>query len=156
MRYLIDFVNQKGMKEDEILNRAVYEAQRYNAQKIVFEVRNIQSHMYEKLRDLLRGSGIRLQDYKTATATGAQAQELDFSITNIGELFEQRMVSLPFNLHDHETQTKMGQFITQLIRWKPKPPGKTSWHLQRDLDRPQEPRSQVDTELRRWLGVAAP
>jgi hypothetical protein len=74
-----------------------------------------------------------LVPYKTATATGAQAQETDFSITSIGTLVDERMVSFPFDLSDHETQKKMGEFITQLVRWKPKPPGKSSWHLVRDL-----------------------
>jgi hypothetical protein len=132
-RYLIDFVNEKGMKEDEIINRAVYEAQRLGCKTIVFEIRNIQAHMFEKLRDALRGKSIRLVPYKTATATGAQAQETDFSITSIGTLVDERMVSFPFDLNDHETQKKMGEFITQLVRWKPKPPGKSSWHLVRDL-----------------------
>jgi hypothetical protein len=133
MRYLIDLVNEKGMKEDDIINRAVFEAERLDCKTIVFEIRNIQAHMFEKLKERLRGRGIRLVPYKTATATGAQAEEADFSITSIGKLFEERMVSLPFALDDHETQQKMGDFITQLLRWKPKPPGKSSWHLVRDL-----------------------
>ena len=133
-RYLIDFVNEKGMKnQDDICLRAVHEAQRYDCKTIVFELRSQQGMMYEKLKELLKGTGIRLEPYKTATATGAQAEEQDFNITSIGKLMDEGMFKIPFDLHDLDTQSRMGEWITQFIRWKPKPPGKTSWHLQRDL-----------------------
>jgi hypothetical protein len=89
--------------------------------------------MYEKLREVLRGRGIRLVPYKTATATGAQAQETEFDITSIGKLMDERMVTLPFRLTDLDTQQRMGELITQFLRWRPRPAGKTSWHLQRDI-----------------------
>lgn len=134
MRYLIDFVNEEGMRtEDNIAYRTVAEAEAYRCQVIVVEVRNIQASIFEKVRDMCRGKNIKVVAYKTATSTGAQAEETDFSITTIGKLMDDRMVSLPFANHDQHTQVQMQTFITQFLRWKPRPPGKSSWHLVRDL-----------------------
>jgi hypothetical protein len=134
MRYLLDFVNEKGMRnEDNIAQRAVYEAERLGCQTIVVEVRNIQQSIFEKVKDLCRGKGIRVMDYKTATATGAQAQETEFDISSIGKLMDERMVSLPYKLTDHDTTKRMDELIAQFVRWRPRPSGKTSWHLTRDI-----------------------
>lgn len=134
MRYLVDFINEDKMKnEDNIANRVVEFAKAYKVDKVVVEVRNIQSSIYLKIRDMLRGTNIRVVDYKTATATGAQATETEFDITSIGKLFDDRMVSIPYRLNDHHTKKQMDTFIEQFLLWRPRPPGKSSWRLIRDI-----------------------
>jgi hypothetical protein len=110
MRYLLDFVNEKGMRNEDI-----------------------QQSIFEKVKELSRGKNIRVMDYKTATATGAQAQETEFDITSIGKLMDERMVSLPYKLADHETTKRIDELTQQFVRWRPRPSGKTSWHLTRDI-----------------------
>lgn len=133
-RALIDFINEKGMKnEDNIAQRTVEFAKQVRAQVIVVEVRNIQQSIFDKIKQLCRGTNIRVIDYKTATATGAQAQETDFDITSIGKIVDDRMIDLPYKLNDAQTQKRMKVFIEQFLLWRPRPPGKSSWHLIRDI-----------------------
>jgi hypothetical protein len=132
-RYLIDFLNERGLRtEDNIAQRAVDMAVQYQCHVINCEVRNIQASIFEKIRDMARPHGIDVRDYKTASATGAQAQESDFNITSIGKLMDERMFRLPF-ASDPDTQRRMHEFIGQFKNWRPRPPGKTSWHLIRDI-----------------------
>jgi hypothetical protein len=133
VRTLIDFVNERGMKsEDNIAARAGELCAKYGVRTCVVETNNIQATVFNKVKSTVAPLGVRCVDYKTVTATGASAEAVDFDITSIATLFQERLVKLPY-ADVGDNQKRVREFIEQFLLWRPKPPGRSSWHLTRDL-----------------------
>jgi hypothetical protein len=130
-RYLIDLLNERGMRTWDHVAAAVTEmARRHEARTVVVETNNTQGDVYERIRAEVQKLGIRCVAYNTATSTGARAEETEFDISTIGKLADDRLFRLPFG--DAETRVKVGNYIEQFCMWRPRPSGKSSWHLIRD------------------------
>jgi hypothetical protein len=131
-RYLIDVQNRKGMQNwDNVAALTTELADRYRARVAVVEINNTQGDVFYRVEKACRKVGVRCKGYATATATGAKAEETEFSISSIGALFDADMVVLPYG--DAETAKRVDAYIDQLCNWRPRPSGTTSWHLIRDM-----------------------
>lgn len=132
MRYLVDIVNREGMGNwDNVASLTVELAQRYNAQRVVVETNNTQGDVFQRVESGCRKVGIRCVGYQTVTASGARAEETEFSISSVGALFDEGMIVLPYG--DMDSAKKVDAYIAQLTNWRPRPPGASSWHLVRDM-----------------------
>lgn len=134
-RYLVDYVNERGMRHwDEVVRRGIGLATKYGVDTIVVETNNTQGDVYERFRRECVKMGIRCVGYKTATAMGAKAEETDFDISSIAALADQRIFRLPYKDTQWENSRRRTEaFIEQFTMWRPRPPGRSSWHLVRDL-----------------------
>ena len=131
-RVLVDIENRQGLANWPNVARLVMEmAHRYHARAIVVEWNNTQAALYEELRKDAVSAGISLLRYQTVTATGARAEETDFSISSVGALYNEGLISLPYA--DTVAQAKIDPYIAQCANWRPKPSTARSWHLVRDM-----------------------
>jgi hypothetical protein len=140
-RYLLDIFNERGMRHwPAVIDRLAKicddlhnSGRGMMPERLVIEMRATQGSLAEdpRLRQEMASRGVRISVYKTASATGAAAEEADFKISSIGELYDADLVVLPYG--DERTRRAVDAYIDQCCNWRPKPPGSSSWHLVRDM-----------------------
>jgi hypothetical protein len=131
-RYLLDYHNERGMGTiDNLVARAESLVVDFGVKTCVIETNNTQQTFYQAVRERLAPHGVRCVAYNTVTATGASAEQTDFTISSIADLMADRLVDLPYG--DKQTQAKTDLLCQQFQLWVPKPPGRSSWHLTRDI-----------------------
>lgn len=133
-RYLIDYVNERGMgRIENLVARAVTLVQSYEIRTAVVETNNTQQTFYQAVKEALAPLGCRTIPYNTVTSMGAQAEQTDFDISSIADLMANKLVDIPYQLGDRDTRARIDLLVEQFRLWFPRPKGKSSHHLVRDL-----------------------
>lgn len=134
-RYLIDVFNKQGMRNWQTIIAQITEMCRaYSPRTVVIERANTQGSLIndEMLVREMRSLGVRVQDYKTATGTGARAEQSNYDITTIGGLFDGGLVTLPGG-GTFEDVRRVQEFIDQLVKWRTDDDGNSIKRLTRDM-----------------------
>ena len=133
-RYLIDVYNEKGLRTfGNIQKKLLEHVQKYSPKILVIEKANVQESLTNdpEFTAKVRSYGCRLVTYATRTATGARAELDEYDVSSIGYLFDSGLVVLP--AFDDRSRSVVKKFTDQLLDWRPKPQGSTSWKLVRDM-----------------------
>ena len=133
-RYLIDIFNRRGMRSYRAIQDVIADkVQKHGVNVVAIEQAATQQGIYDddEFRKRLRALGCAIVPYKTRTNMGARAEHDDYDISNIGALFDEGLISLPYM--DTDTRKVVNAYRDQLLEWQPKPPGTKSWSLVRDM-----------------------
>lgn len=138
-RFLLDVFNERGMRHwPAIIERLSHICDSLHTagmmpRELVIEMRNVQGSLAEdpRLREEMAKRGVRITTYTTVASSGAAAEESDFRISSIGELYDADLVLLPYG--DERSRKAVDAYIDQCCNWRPKPAGAASWHLIRDM-----------------------
>src|SRR3990172_7215943 len=129
VRFLIDVFNRRDLRTfGNIQKEALKLVTRYGAKVLAIEKANVQESLTndpEFIRDV-RAVGCRLTTYQTRTAFGARAENDDFDVSSIGDLFDSKLIVLPDR--DEESHAVARPYVDQLLDWRP-----GIKHLTRDM-----------------------
>jgi hypothetical protein len=134
-RYLIDVFNKQGMRNwQNVIAQIVEMCRDYSPRTVVIERANTQGSLIndESLRREMRSMGVKIVDYKTATGTGARAEQANFDITTIGGLFDGGLITLPGG-GTFEDLKRVQDYIDQLVKWRTDDDGNSIKRLTRDM-----------------------
>jgi hypothetical protein len=166
-RYLIDIFNKSGMRNwDNIENQILEFARTYPGRWCVIEHAGQQESLINQtsLNKELRALGWKIKGYKTATGTGARAEQSNFDITTIGGLFDAGLVTLPYGGTVHDRK-RVDEYVDQLCKWRTDDAGRSIKYLTKDMvmatlfaeseafvqaNKPIEPPTQDSNRRGRW------